>query len=100
MKKCFCLIRRIQAFIIDLMFVRKNSGILLDIFQIMKNTEKKNLGDAGFKGLCKPLWKKEYPNWKEDFNNFKKNIQREKESDIMRQRFKTRMRYDRSRIEG
>jgi hypothetical protein len=63
----------------------KNNGIMADLFQIMKNTEKKD-PQRGFKGLCKPLWKTEYPEWQEDYAQFLREKERVKTAKIERKR--------------
>ena len=75
----------------------KNSGILKDIFQIMKSMEKKDQ-NLGFVGLCKSYWKLYYPTWKEDYNAFLQNERRVKEAKATRSRFGQKLRQQRGRF--
>jgi hypothetical protein len=70
---------------------RQDSGILPDIFQIMKSLEKKD-PKKGFLGLCKSLWKSEYPAWKTDYSHFLQGEARSKEAKVARKRFNQKIR--------
>jgi hypothetical protein len=63
----------------------KNNHVMLDIFQIMKNTEKKD-PNRGFKGLCKSLWKTDYPTWQHDYTQFLNDQERAKKAKMARKR--------------
>lgn len=68
----------------------KRSGILPDIFQIMKNTEKK-APNGGFKALCRAIWRKEYPEWHNDYSLFVNEQERARVAKITRKRMNQKL---------
>ena len=77
----------------------KDSGILSDLFEIMKSTEKKD-PNRGFQGLCKSLWRTEYPQWKVDYVHFLQSETRQKAAKVARTRFNHRLGKDSRMREG